>query len=99
MHFEISLQSLWRGYKVRKEDQRRKVQEARKKIQVANAAATEEKQLGNRTTSALDYLLKYKQLAYILEAVMHLGMYNVPCCKQRNINVKVLNTKKHRTCA
>ena len=48
---------------------------ARKKVEEATANATEEKKLCNRTACALDYLLKYKQLAYILEAVMNLGQY------------------------
>ena len=34
---------------------------------------TEEKKLGNRTTSALDFLLQYKQISYILDALMQLG--------------------------
>ena len=67
------LQSLWRGYHLRKQNNSRKVKEARRRCQEAAAAATEEKQLGNRTSSALDYLLKYKQLSFILDAVMHLG--------------------------
>ena len=44
---------------------------------VANEAATDAKTLGSRTESALDYLLKYKQLSYILEKVMDLGQWSL----------------------
>ena len=46
---------------------------ARQRLQSANAAATEENTLGHRTSSALDFLLRYKDIAYILEALRNLG--------------------------
>ena len=50
-----------------------KVKAARRRIEAANANVTEEKKLGNLTTSALDYLLRCQQLSTILDALMKLG--------------------------
>lgn len=66
-------QSLWRGYKVRRDIKNTKIVKARKKVQKATLSATRENTLGARTTSALDFLLQVKDLAQILEALIHLG--------------------------
>lgn len=50
---------------------------ARKRVEDINRSATEEKTLGYRTSSALDYIFKDKDLAYILEALTHLGEYKL----------------------
>ena len=50
-----------------------KVKAARRRVEAANANATVENQLGNLTTSALDYLLRCQQLSTILDALMKLG--------------------------
>lgn len=52
----------------------KKIEVVRKRIMEAHRTATEDKKLGNRTESALDYLLKYKQLSHLLEALVHLGI-------------------------
>lgn len=44
-----------------------------KRVKEATASATEEKRLGNRTSSALDFLLRYKQTIKVLDALLHLG--------------------------
>lgn len=53
----------------------KKLEAVRKRVVEAHRSATEDKKLGNRTESALDYLLKYKQLSQILEALVHLGTF------------------------
>lgn len=62
-----------------------KVRKARRRVEAASAAVTEEKKLGNITTSALDFLLRYTQISVILEALMKLGecvsLLNVLACK------------------
>ena len=58
---------------MRKTVRNKKVIQARQRIEEARKNVTEDKKLCNRTTSALDYLLRYKQLSYILEALMNLG--------------------------
>ena len=68
---------MWRGYRVRRAVKDYKVNEARRRCREAKENATEEKRLCNRTTSALDKLLSYKQLALVLEAVSNLGKYMV----------------------
>ena len=55
----------------------KKVATARSRCKAANAAVTEEKKLRNMTTSALDFLLQYKNLSYILEALMKLGEWKI----------------------
>ena len=43
------------------------------RARAATKNAAEADKLGNRTSSALDFLLRYRQLSYILEAVITLG--------------------------
>ncbi|CAH1785860.1 unnamed protein product [Owenia fusiformis] len=79
------IQCIWRGRKLRNEQKNKKITVARKRIEEATRNATEEKKLVNRTSSALDYLLQYKQLSYILEAVMHLDVatkLSSRCCER-----------------
>lgn len=66
-------QAVWRGRRLRRSLNNKKIAAARKRLHEANQAATDDKKLGNRTSSALDFLLNYKQLSYILDALMHLG--------------------------
>ena len=49
----------------------------RKRVQEAAKNATEDKKLCNRTSDALDFLLCYKQLSYILEALINLGKISI----------------------
>ena len=69
----LLVQALWRAYRVRKQIRSNKLRAVRMRVAEANAAATEDKKLCNRTSSSLDFLLNYKQLAYILEALINLG--------------------------
>ncbi|KAK7504479.1 hypothetical protein BaRGS_00004345 [Batillaria attramentaria] len=79
------VQAVWRGRRLRRSLNNKKIAAARKRVHEANKAATEEKKLGNRTSSALDFLLHYKQLAYILDALMHLDVatrLSAVCCER-----------------
>ncbi|XP_005095167.1 abnormal spindle-like microcephaly-associated protein homolog [Aplysia californica] len=83
------IQALWRGYKVRRNSRSRRLIQARKRISELSQEATEEKTLGSRMSSALDYLLRDKDVAYILEAMMHLEVSTrlSPVCCERMIEV------------
>ena len=50
------------------------------RARVATQNAAESNKLGNRTASALDFLLRYRQLSYILEAVITLGETSFLVC-------------------
>ncbi|XP_050415465.2 abnormal spindle-like microcephaly-associated protein homolog [Patella vulgata] len=86
------IQALWKGYMLRKKTHTKKMAEMRKRINKANDSACEENKLGNRTASALDYLLKYKDMSYILEAVMHLDVVTrlSPRCCERMVEVNAV---------
>ncbi|KAK3088174.1 hypothetical protein FSP39_015668 [Pinctada imbricata] len=74
IHAAVTLQAVWRGRQIRIKSKSRKLANIRQRIEEANRSATEEKKLCNRTASALDYLLKYKHLSQILDALMHLDV-------------------------
>ncbi|XP_064648823.1 abnormal spindle-like microcephaly-associated protein homolog [Lineus longissimus] len=79
------IQAWYRGHKLRNGIKNVKIHQARKRIAVANREATEDKKLCNRTTSALEYLLVCRQLAAILEALMHLEVatrLSPRCCER-----------------
>ncbi|XP_059177929.1 abnormal spindle-like microcephaly-associated protein homolog isoform X2 [Physella acuta] len=86
----VKLQALWRGYVARRDSKNKKLALTRRRLQEATRAATYEQTLGSRTSSALDYLLKEKDLAYILEALMHLEVSTrlspVCCLKMVEVN-------------
>lgn len=75
MFLFVYVQAVWRGRQVRMKNKSKKLEAVRKRVVEAHRSATEDKKLGNRTESALDYLLKYKQLSQILEALVHLGTF------------------------
>lgn len=75
MFWLVYVQAVWRGRQVRMKNKSKKLEAVRKRVVEAHRSATEDKKLGNRTESALDYLLKYKQLSQILEALVHLGTF------------------------
>jgi hypothetical protein len=58
---------------VRKRFNSTKFKKVRQRILVANSNVTEPMKLCNRTRSALDYLLKCKNLTTVREAFVHLG--------------------------
>ncbi|XP_013394208.1 abnormal spindle-like microcephaly-associated protein homolog [Lingula anatina] len=81
----VTIQAIWRGRKTRQQMKDKKVIQVRRRLKEATMAATEEKKLCNRTTSALDFLLQYKQLSYILEALVHLDAatrLSSRCCER-----------------
>ncbi|PIK43589.1 putative abnormal spindle-like microcephaly-associated protein-like [Apostichopus japonicus] len=81
----LTIQSIWRGRKVRKANKNKKVAKARVRCLKATKAATEDKKLCNRTTSALHFLLTYKHLHQIVEAVSSLEVatrLSSRCCER-----------------
>ncbi|XP_074859397.1 abnormal spindle-like microcephaly-associated protein [Carettochelys insculpta] len=70
----IKFQALWRGYSWRKKNDTAKTKALRNSLEIANKESKEENKLCNRTAVAIDYLLKYKHLSYILAALKHLDV-------------------------
>ncbi|NXC32679.1 ASPM protein, partial [Campylorhamphus procurvoides] len=68
----IKFQALWRGYTWRKINDTAKTKALRRSLEKANEKSREENKLCNRTAIAIEYLLKYKHLSYILAALNHL---------------------------
>ncbi|NXO52732.1 ASPM protein, partial [Aramus guarauna] len=68
----IKFQALWRGYSWRKSNDTAKTKALRYGLEKANEKSREENKLCNRTAIAIEYLLKYKHLSYILAALKHL---------------------------
>lgn len=65
--------ALWRGYSWRKKNDCTKIKAIRQRLQCVNREIREENKLYHRTALALHYLLTYKYLSAILEALKHLG--------------------------
>uniref|UniRef100_A0A3Q2EB31 Calponin-homology (CH) domain-containing protein n=1 Tax=Cyprinodon variegatus TaxID=28743 RepID=A0A3Q2EB31_CYPVA len=68
----ISLQALWRGHRSRLLNDNPKVVKLRYRLRKVSAEVKEEDKLYNKTSSALEYLLRYKHFSYILEALKNL---------------------------
>uniref|UniRef100_G1N215 Assembly factor for spindle microtubules n=1 Tax=Meleagris gallopavo TaxID=9103 RepID=G1N215_MELGA len=68
----IKFQALWRGYSWRKNNDTAKTKALRLSLEKANRKSKEENKLCNRTSIAIEYLLKYKHISYILAALKHL---------------------------
>ncbi|NXS85429.1 ASPM protein, partial [Erpornis zantholeuca] len=68
----VKFQALWRGYYWRKMTDTAKTRALRRSLEKANESSKEENKLGNRTAIAIEHLLKYKDLSYILAALKHL---------------------------
>ncbi|XP_059761986.1 abnormal spindle-like microcephaly-associated protein isoform X2 [Balaenoptera ricei] len=66
------IQALWRGYSWRKKNDCTKIKAIRQRLQCINREIREENKLYHRTALALHYLLTYKYLSAILEALKHL---------------------------
>ncbi|KAJ8796127.1 hypothetical protein J1605_002256 [Eschrichtius robustus] len=64
--------ALWRGYSWRKKNDCTKIKAIRQRLQCVNREIREENKLYHRTALALHYLLTYKYLSAILEALKHL---------------------------
>lgn len=71
--FPPSLKALWRGHRSRRLNDNPKVVKLRHRLRKVSADVREEDKLCNKTSSALDYLLRYKHFSYILEALKNLG--------------------------
>jgi len=71
------VQASWRGYRVRRQIKDKKVHEVRKKVQEATRNVKEENKLYYRTSLALDFLLTYRQLSQMLQALIHLGLWHL----------------------
>lgn len=69
----LSLQALWRGHRSRRLNDNPKVVKLRHRLRKIAASVREEDKLCNKTSCALDYLLRYKHFSYILEALKNLG--------------------------
>ncbi|XP_043936192.1 abnormal spindle-like microcephaly-associated protein [Protopterus annectens] len=80
----MKIQALWKGYCWRKYNDTNKIIAVRHRLEQANRESKEENKLFNRTVLALDYLLKYSDLAYILAALKHLEVatrLSSVCCE------------------
>ncbi|KAM9283802.1 abnormal spindle-like microcephaly-associated protein [Morus bassanus] len=80
----IKFQALWRGYSWRKSNDTAKMKALRRSLEKANEKSREENKLCNRTAIAIEYLLKYKHLSYILAALKHLEVatrLSALCCE------------------
>ncbi|XP_075040271.1 abnormal spindle-like microcephaly-associated protein [Mixophyes fleayi] len=80
----IKFQALWRGYQWRKSHDTKELKNLRKRLQKVNEETKDENKLGNRTLVALNYLLTYKHLSYILAALQHLEVatrLSSVCCE------------------
>ncbi|NXC84660.1 ASPM protein, partial [Cercotrichas coryphoeus] len=80
----IKFQALWRGYSWRKRTDTAKTRALRCRLEKANEKCREEDKLGKRTADAIDHLLKYKHLSYILAALKHLEVatrLSPVCCE------------------
>ena len=72
----LKIQSVWRGYQVRRQIKSKKLHKVRRRISELSCSANEGRTLGSRMGGALSYLLRSdRDVAYILEAVMGLGGY------------------------
>ncbi|CAL8347638.1 unnamed protein product [Gadus morhua 'NCC'] len=81
----IKAQALWRGHRSRKLRDVPKVVAARQRLHKVSAGVREEDKLGNKTASALEYLLRYRHFSYILEALKNLETatrLSPECCER-----------------
>uniref|UniRef100_A0A3Q3F740 Abnormal spindle-like microcephaly-associated protein homolog n=1 Tax=Labrus bergylta TaxID=56723 RepID=A0A3Q3F740_9LABR len=81
----VKAQALWRGHRSRRLNDNPKVVALRHRLRKVSAEVREEDKLRNKTSSALDYLLRYKHFSYILEALKNLETatrLSPECCEQ-----------------
>ncbi|KAM4642165.1 abnormal spindle-like microcephaly-associated protein [Discoglossus pictus] len=80
----VKIQALWRGYTWRKTHDTKTIRGIRLRIQKVNRESKEHDKLYHRTAVALEYLLTYKHLSYILAALQHLEVatrLSSVCCE------------------
>ncbi|XP_042272123.1 abnormal spindle-like microcephaly-associated protein [Thunnus maccoyii] len=81
----VKAQALWRGHRSRQLTDNPKMVKLRHNLRKVSAGAREEDKLCNKTSSALDYLLRYKHFSYILEALKNLETatrLSPECCER-----------------
>nr|XP_020442858.1 abnormal spindle-like microcephaly-associated protein [Monopterus albus] len=81
----VKAQALWRGHRSRRLNDNPKVVKLRHRLLKVSASIREEDKLCNKTSSALDYLLRYKHFSYILEALKNLETatrLSPECCER-----------------
>ncbi|CAB1323856.1 unnamed protein product [Coregonus sp. 'balchen'] len=81
----IKAQALWRGHQSRKLHDNRKVVAMRHRLRKVSEEVREEDRLCNKTSWAIEYLLKYKHFSYILEALKNLETatrLSPECCER-----------------
>ncbi|KAG7220012.1 hypothetical protein INR49_000660 [Caranx melampygus] len=81
----VKAQALWRGHRSRQLNDNPKVMKLRHRLRQVSAGVREEDKLCNKTSSALDYLLRYKHFSYILEALKNLETatrLSPECCER-----------------
>uniref|UniRef100_A0AAZ3SBD1 Calponin-homology (CH) domain-containing protein n=1 Tax=Oncorhynchus tshawytscha TaxID=74940 RepID=A0AAZ3SBD1_ONCTS len=81
----IKAQALWRGHQSRKLHDNRKVVSMRHRLRKVSEEVREEDRLCNKTSWAIEYLLKYKHFSYILEALKNLETatrLSPECCER-----------------
>ncbi|XP_017294913.1 abnormal spindle-like microcephaly-associated protein [Kryptolebias marmoratus] len=81
----VKAQALWRGHCSRQLNDNPKLVKLRHRLRLVSAEAREEDKLCNKTSSALEYLLQYKHLSYILEALKNLETatrLSPECCER-----------------
>ncbi|NXS35336.1 ASPM protein, partial [Pomatostomus ruficeps] len=90
----IKFQALWRGYSWRKMTDTAKTRALRLSLEKANEKSREENKLGNRTAIAIEHLLKYKHLSYILTALKHLEVATrlSPVCCENMAQSRAIHT-------
>ncbi|KAM6124479.1 LOW QUALITY PROTEIN: abnormal spindle-like microcephaly-associated protein [Pterocles gutturalis] len=90
----IKFQALWRGYSWRKSNDTAKTKALRHSLEKANKKSREENKLCNRTAIAIEYLLKYKHLSYILAALKHLEVATrlSPLCCENMAQSRAIST-------
>ncbi|XP_028442407.1 abnormal spindle-like microcephaly-associated protein [Perca flavescens] len=81
----VKAQALWRGHRSRQLNDNIKVVKLRHRLRKVSAGAKEEDKLCNKTSSALEYLLRFKHFSYILEALRNLETttrLSPECCER-----------------
>ncbi|XP_051929609.1 abnormal spindle-like microcephaly-associated protein homolog [Hippocampus zosterae] len=68
----VKIQALWRGHVSRRLNDNSKVIKLRRRLHEVSAGAREEDKLQNKTSSALDCILRYRHFSSLLEALKNL---------------------------
>lgn len=76
----LLVQALWRGHCSRRLYDNLKVVSLRQRLRHLSTEFREEDRLGNKTSSALDHLLRCKHFSFILEALKNLGWFVCSFC-------------------